>query len=164
MNRFIPTMGNLFNLSAGRMRLLWDRGGMFASSLCAVHCVCMPVLLLAMPFLAGTWLTDRDLERGFVYASISLAALCTLGGCRTHGKWWLMGLLGAGAGTLLVAHATAPPACCSEHLSWPNAIGAAFGGLMLASTHYFNIRWQKALAPAAVSGCCNHSDCAGNQS
>ena len=47
-------MGNLFNLSAGRMRLLWDRGGMFASSLCAVHCVCMPVLLLAMPFLAGT--------------------------------------------------------------------------------------------------------------
>ncbi|MGE3310061.1 MAG: MerC domain-containing protein [Limisphaerales bacterium] len=37
----------------------WDRLGFVASSACAVHCVCLPWLLMAMPFLAGTCLADR---------------------------------------------------------------------------------------------------------
>jgi hypothetical protein len=138
-------------ISAPRSR--WDRLGFFASSLCAVHCVCMPWLLLALPLLAGTWLVDREIERGFVVASILLATACTVGGCRTHGKWWLLGLLGAGATTLIGAHVTAPPTCCSEHLSWPNALGAAFGGTLLAATHFFNLRLQRGWAPPSGNRC-----------
>ena len=144
--------------------LPWDRLGFVASSLCAVHCVCMPWLLLIMPFLAGSWLVDRELERGFVVASVLLAAICTTCGCRVHRKWWLMGLLGLGAATLFGAHATAPPACCSEHLSWPNAIGAACGGALLAVTHFLNLRLQRTPALAAVSACCPDPGCSNHVS
>lgn len=143
--------------------LPWDRLGFVASSLCAVHCVCMPWLLLIMPFLAGSWLADRELERGFVVASVVLAAICTTWGCRVHRKWWLLGLLGAGAVTLFGAHATAPPACCSEHLSWPHAIGAACGGALLAATHFLNLRLQRMPALVPVDQCCGSSGCSGNQ-
>lgn len=147
---------------ARSLGLPWDRLGFFASSVCAVHCMCLPWLLLVMPFLASTWLADRELERGFVIASIFLAVACTIGGCRVHGRWWLLGLLGAGALALLGAHATAPPACCSQHLSWPHALGAACGGGLLAATHFFNLRLQRTSAPASVSHCCNESDCSGS--
>lgn len=143
--------------------LPWDRLGFAASSLCAVHCVCMPWLLLAMPFLAGSWLVDRELERGFVIASVLLAAICTAVGCRVHQKWWLMGLLSVGAATLFGAHATAPPACCSDHLSWPHAIGAACGGALLATTHFFNLRLQRTPALVSLDPCCSEGGCARSQ-
>ena len=85
----------------------WDRMGFVASSLCAVHCLCLPWLLVAMPFLAGTILADREAERWFVGGSILLATACIIGGCRAHGKWWLVGVLGAGAVALIWGHATA---------------------------------------------------------
>lgn len=144
--------------------LPWDRLGFAASSLCAVHCVCMPWVLLAMPFLASTWLVDREIERGFVIASVTLAAICTMVGCRAHRNWWLMGLLGTGALTLFGAHATAPPACCSDHLSWPHAIAAAMGGGILATTHFLNLRMHRMLALVPVDQCCGDSGCSGNQS
>lgn len=143
--------------------LRWDRLGFFASSLCAVHCVCLPLLLLVMPFLAGTWLVDRELEQGFVAVSILLATACTVGGCRTHGKWWLMGLLGAGAVALISAHATAPPVCCSEHLSWPHAIGAALGGTLLAATHFLNLRMHRMPTAMPIDQCCGDLGCSGNR-
>ncbi len=139
--------------------LPWDRLGFVASSLCAVHCVCMPWLMLLMPFLAGSWLVDREIERGFVIGSGLLATACTTVGCRVHGKWWLMGLLGLGAATLFGAHATAPPICCSEHLSWPHALGAACGGGILAATHFLNLKWQRALAIVPADQCCSNSGC-----
>lgn len=124
----------------------------------------MPWLLLIMPFLAGSWLADPELERGFIVASIVLAMICTTCGCHLHRKWWLMGLLGVGAATLFGAHATAPPACCSQHLSWPNAIGAACGGALLAATHFLNLRLQRTPALAAVNDCCPDPGCSNNVS
>ncbi|MBG86264.1 MAG: hypothetical protein CMO80_05115 [Verrucomicrobiales bacterium] len=140
-----------------------DRLGFFASSLCAVHCVCMPWLLIALPLLAGTWLVDREIERGFVIASIFLATACTVGGCRTHGRWWLLGLLGTGAAALIGAHATAPPICCADELSWPHALGAAFGGSLLAATHFLNLRLQSTPTLVPAADCCDSVGCSGNR-
>jgi len=139
--------------------LPWDRLGFVASSLCAVHCMCLPWLLLALPFLTGTWLADHEVERGFIIASVLLASACTVGGCRTHGRWSLLFLLGAGAGTLIGAHVTAPPACCADELSWPHAIGAACGGGLLAATHFFNLRFQRPTLAPATTHCCGDPLC-----
>ncbi|MBL6766021.1 MAG: MerC domain-containing protein [Verrucomicrobiae bacterium] len=134
--------------------LPWDRLGLVASSLCAVHCLCLPWLLLLLPFLTGTWLADHEVERGFIIASVFLATACTVGGCRTHGRWSVFFLLSTGACILIGAHVTAPPACCANELSWPHAIGAACGGGLLAAAHFFNLRFQRPSLAPVISRCC----------
>ncbi|HAV64740.1 MAG TPA: hypothetical protein DCY13_20530 [Verrucomicrobiales bacterium] len=143
--------------------LQWDRLGFFASSLCAVHCLCLPWLLLALPFLASTWLADREFERAFVLASVFLAAVCTIGGCRAHRKWWLMGLVGAGAVVLLGAHATAPALCCANDLGWPHALGAAFGGGLLAASHGLNLSLRRREPPTFHGSCCPRPACSSHR-
>ncbi len=139
----------------------WDRLGFVASALCAVHCLLLPWLLLALPFLSGTLLADRGFERWFVGGSIFVAAACTLGGCRAHGKWWLLGLVTMGAVVLLLVHATAPPFCCARELSWSHALGATFGGSLLAGTHFFNLRFARSPA-AGPAACCGTFNCPTN--
>ena len=134
--------------------LSWDRIGFAASSLCAVHCICLPLLLVAMPFLAGSWVADRDLEMGFAVASVFLAGGCTLHRCRAIGSYWLLGLALVGGTILLGAHFSAPEACCSQELSWPHLLGTALGGGVLASTHFLNLR----LAKRTGLGC-SKTDC-----
>jgi hypothetical protein len=137
----------------------WDRLGFVAASLCALHCLCLPWLVVLLPFLAGTWLADRELERGFVAASIFLAAACTIGGCRAHGKWWLLGLVTTGAVALVWVHVTAPPGCCARDLDWPRTLAATFGGGLLATAHFFNLRPPQ----PAVKSCCTQPNCSRNR-
>ncbi len=139
--------------------LQWDRLGLIASSLCAVHCLCLPWLLLAVPFLAGSLLADPGVERMFVLGSIFLAAACTIGGCRAHRQWWLTGLVTTGAVALIWVHVAAPPFCCARDLNWPHALVASFGGGLLALTHFFNLRLQRGLKPAASAACCRRATC-----
>ena len=57
-------------------RTLFDRIGMISSSLCAIHCILMPWLLMIAPILTGTIFTDAKLENVFVAFSILLAGFC----------------------------------------------------------------------------------------
>ena len=133
--------------------ITWDRLGFTASSLCAVHCISLPILIMAMPFIAGTWLVDRELEFWFAGISVCLALACAIRACKSHGKYWLIGLVLMGGALLLGSHAAAPPICCSEDLSWPHFIGTATGGSILATSHFFNIRLKK------LSDCCSEIGC-----
>jgi len=150
-------------VAPGTSTMRWDRLGVFASSLCAVHCLCLPWLLVAMPFLAGTILADREVELWFVVGSILLATVCTVGGCRAHRKWWLLGLVTTGAVALGCVHVTAPPFCCAKDLSWPHALGAAFGGGLLATSHFLNLRLRSSTISTAAGACCNRSTCSHNR-
>ena len=48
----------------------YDRVGMIASSLCAVHCILMPWVIMMMPIVAGTVLTNLTAENIFVGVSL----------------------------------------------------------------------------------------------
>ena len=137
-------------------RLTWDRVGFMASSVCAVHCICLPILIIVMPFLAGTWLVDREFEFWFAGTSVCLAIGCSIRACQAHRKYWLIGLALLGGSLLLGAHATAPAICCLEDLSWPHFLGTALGGGLLAITHFFNLRISKCESPEC---CCPAIDC-----
>ena len=157
----VRTISSLFSIDQSRIGpgAVFDKIGFLASSLCAVHCLCMPWLILLSPFIAQTWLADRNIEEYVVLGSISLATLCTVGGCRAHRKWWLIGLLAVGAGILFTAHSTAPAICCSKEISWPHALGATLGGGLLATTHFLNMFLQKQEALVAGTSCCGPTGC-----
>ena len=125
------------------LRFNLDRVGFCMSSLCAVHCICLPILIVIMPFLAGTWLVNRELEWVFAICSVLFAIGCSAFSSRLHKKYWLPIIAFFGGIILLGAHYTAPDICCSEDLSWPHFMGTALGGSLLASTHFINISLSK---------------------
>ena len=136
---------------------LFDRVGVCASTLCAVHCILMPWFIMLMPFLAGSVFASSKFENIFVGISISLASFCCYRGCRRHGKWLIMLPLGFGSVVLFGVRLTAPEICCLEDVSWTHASASAFGGLLLASSHFLNLKYSRKYIPEQKAPCC-HSD------
>ena len=135
---------NYFNKNiAGNLRFSLDRIGFCMSSICAVHCICLPFLIIAMPFLAATWIANREVEMVFAICSVLFALGCSVFSCRLHKKYWLPLIALLGGIILIGAHFTAPDICCSKDLSWPHFLGTALGGGLLASTHFINLSISK---------------------
>ena len=143
----------------GQYRLVFDRVGIVASSLCAVHCILMPWVIMAMPIVAGTVLTNPAAENIFVGVSVCLAAFCGFAGCRKHGQWVVMGVMGLGMLVVLGARMTAPHVCHVEDISWSHALGSTFGGGLLAVSHYLNIKYCRLFAPDKKAPCCHSDSC-----
>ena len=139
--------------------VLYDRIGMIASSLCAVHCILMPWLLIFLPVLAGTIFTDAKFENIFVVASILLATICCYLGCTKHGKWGIMALITVGAGILCFVRLSAPPICCLDDISWSHAMGSAFGGSLLATSHFLNLKFSRQITTEEQMPCCPSDNC-----
>ena len=136
---------------------LFDRVGVCASTLCAVHCILMPWFIMLMPFLAGTVLASSKFENIFVGISISLASFCCYRGCSKHGNWLIMLPLVFGSLVLFGVRLTAPEICCLEDISWTHAFTSTIGGLSLASAHFLNLKYFRKYVPEQKAPCC-HSD------
>ena len=141
----------------------YDRVGMIASSLCAVHCILMPWVIMMMPIVAGTVLTNLTAENIFVGVSLSLAAICGLSGCRKHGQWLVMGVMGLGGMVLLGARLTAPHVCHIEDISWSHALGSTLGGGLLAASHFLNLKYSHLFAPNGKAPCCHSDSCVAHE-
>jgi MerC mercury resistance protein len=126
-------------VTAARLNSL-DRIGAAASTLCAVHCLLMPLLLAALPALGVTFLANRAVERAVAAALVLFATGCVWRGCRIHGRWTLFALLAPGAVTCTHAISAAPDCCAADAFSWPNALMMTLGGGMVAGSHWFNRR------------------------
>ncbi|MEE2714774.1 MAG: MerC domain-containing protein [Verrucomicrobiota bacterium] len=148
----------------GLYRPFYDRIGMVASSLCAVHCILMPWVIMVMPVVAGTVLTNVTAENVFVGVSICLAALCGFSGCRKHGQWLVMGVMGAGGLILMGARLTAPHLCHVEHINWSNALCSTWGGGLVAASHYLNLKYSRLLVPEQKAPCCHSDSCSAHDS
>ena len=152
-----------FEAAENPYRALYDRIGLVASSLCAVHCILMPWLLLLLPILVGTIFTDARFENVFVAISILLASFCGYMGCLKHGKWGVMIPITIGALVLFTVRLSAPPICCLDDVSWSHAIGSAFGGSFLAASHFLNLKFSHQVEPKENSPCCPSTDCSAHE-
>jgi len=129
----------------------YDKLGSVLSSLCAVHCLCMPVLVGMLPMLGLTFLANPTLERIVAVSMILFATACLWAGCRYHRRWALFSLLGAGAALVLYIQFAGPPED-AENREWKEAGFMACGGSLIAVSHLLNRRLR--------AGCdCRH--CAG---
>lgn len=153
----IPVNSNL--MGRWRFALLsvpWDRFGFIASSLCALHCICLPWLLIALPILSRSLIADPRAERFFVVGSVLLALTCSLLGLRKFASWTPLLLVLGGSGVLLFVHATAPPSCCAREIEWTQALDSAFGGGLLATSHFFGLRLRSVGKDIPA---CGNQDC-----
>lgn len=134
-----------------------DFVGSALSTLCAIHCLAMPFVAGLLPVLGLNLLGDRAFERAACVTMTALATFCLLRGCQRHRRWWLLGLLAAGASLTLGTQfifaadtaATCAKACCSEAVNWSQALVMFAGGGLIAASHILNLIFDRACSCCA---------------
>ncbi|WP_338764271.1 MerC domain-containing protein [Massilia sp. METH4] len=121
-----------------------DATGIFASALCMIHCLAMPVLLAVLP--AMSWAEDDHLHEVLIGVAL-VAALLSLGpGYLVHRRGTVPLLGGAGLACLAVAMFIVEP----RYGHGAEAVVSVAGALLLLGAHVRN------------RICCRH--CAARQS
>jgi hypothetical protein len=116
-----------------------DRLGATASFLCAVHCALLPFVLALLPVLGLSFLADHRFERGFVFFASALASFVLASGYRRHRSPLAIALAIPGL-LLLILGVTV----LHSHSIVVHSVMVTCGGLLVASSHFLNLRLDRA--------------------
>ncbi len=81
----------------------WDYLGISASSICAVHCVMTPALVLALPFYGLLLPYDELVHRVLAAVIVPVAALAAIPGFQRHQQGSVPAWIGAGVALIVFA-------------------------------------------------------------
>ena len=112
---------------------IWDKMGMFLSTLCAIHCLVTPLLILALPMMGEVFESEWvHLSMAAVILPIGLFAFWS--GFKHHrqNKVFAMGV----GGLLLVCAGSVLPHEMVEFFEMD--LVTIFGSLLLVTAHYLN--------------------------
>jgi FtsH-binding integral membrane protein len=88
--------------------LLLDRAAIGLSTLCVLHCLALPLLLVLAPSLAVLPIADEQFHLLLVYLVLPTSILALFLGCRRHHRWsvlmWGMSGVGVLVFTALLGH------------------------------------------------------------
>jgi hypothetical protein len=110
-----------------------DKWGMRASTLCAVHCVAVPLLLTLLPFGGLMWLKSSSLEAGIIGSSVLLAVAAHTRGFRIHGRCAPAVICASGIALIVLCR------FFEDRGAWIGSF-AALAGLTIAASHWLNHR------------------------
>lgn len=86
-----------------------DKIGIAATSLCALHCILLPILLPALPLLGLTFFADHTWENVFLVLTAILGSIALFSGFkRYHRKMYPFYLLFIGVGIYSQKHSFTP--------------------------------------------------------
>ena len=111
-----------------------DHIGMTASTLCAVHCAIVPLMLTFLPLAGFGFLTDPLFEWGMISLALLLGVSSIfMAYFRTHRRALPLLLLLAGFAMIILGHIYL--------LTWAEAIVVPAGGLTIALAHFLNYKY-----------------------
>ena len=138
-----------------------DRFAIGIASVCAVHCLLTPILIIALPIIATSFFAHQDFHLWMIFLVLPTTVFAVFMGCRSHKDRLVLALSAIGLSILLlaliqeracyasegdVAVSSADCEICSRDVAaestpmqagvWLNAIG----GFFLASAHIRNFR------------------------
>ena len=119
-----------------------DGFAMSLAGVCGIHCLLMPVLLIAFPLLGSSFFTHGAFHQWMMAAVLPTTGLAVLLGCRQH-KDFQVFLLSLGGFALLCfaafghGHAHPHPSTGSEWFT-VESILTSLGGLIMVSAHLRN--------------------------
>jgi MerC mercury resistance protein len=126
--------------SFGKLLNHADKLGSMLSSLCAVHCMCMPVLIGLLPVIGLSFLASNRFEHIACVTLVLLASACIWSGCRVHRRWGLLVLLCTGAAVVLYTQFGGPSEEKETRTDWHEAIAMVIGGSIIALSHLINLK------------------------
>lgn len=89
-----------------------DFVGLILAAACVVHCLAMPLVLVYLPLLGMSWLTDPKVHYVLLGAGLTLGGLSFLPGYRVHRRAWIPTLAAVGLGTMAYAAVYQEDQCC----------------------------------------------------
>ena len=124
-----------------------DRLGATASFLCAIHCAVLPFVLALLPFIGLQFLADHRFERGFVFFACALALFALITGFRRHQR--ALPLMLAIPGLLLLIFGVT---YAERYSIIVHSVLVTCGGLLVASSHFVNLRSDRRSSHVHVHG------------
>ena len=119
--------------SKGRHSKL-DHIGMTASTLCALHCAVVPLMLTFLPLAGLGFLTNPLFEWGMITLALLLGVSSIfMGYLRTHRRGLPLLLLLIGFALIILGHVYLQ--------TWAEAIVVPAGGLIIALAHFLNYKF-----------------------
>lgn len=111
-----------------------DNIGMTASTLCAIHCAVVPVLLTFLPLAGLKFLANPLFEWGMIMLALLLGvSSIMLSFFRTHHRALPLILLITGFAIIISGHVYLR--------GWTEAIVVPIGGLTIAFAHFINFKY-----------------------
>jgi hypothetical protein len=111
-----------------------DRIGMTASTICALHCAIVPILLTFLPLAGIGFLAHPLFEWGMIILALLLGVSSIfMSYFRTHRKALPMLMLVIGFAMIILGH--------TYLKSWVEAIVVPLGGLIIAGAHFVNFKY-----------------------
>jgi len=111
-----------------------DNVGMTASILCAVHCALVPLLITSLPLFGLGFLVNPWFEWGMITLAVFIGFYAIgISYFRAHHRILPAVLLLGGFLLIIVGHVYVK--------SWREAIIVPFGGLLIATAHFFNYKY-----------------------
>lgn len=123
-----------------------DVSAISLASLCALHCLLLPVLLLAGPVLGGLALADERFHQSLVFITLPVSVVGLYLGCRKHQQFLSVGM--GTVGICIIVLATYTQTILSSDL-WSHAylndaliekVLSVLGSLLLIMAHIKNYR------------------------
>ena len=109
----------------------WDLVGIGASSLCVLHCLITPLLVVFLPVLE---LVEKQTHTAFAVTILAVGLLAFWPGYRRHGRWEIC--VAAIVGFALISlGVTAPEGILSEPAEM---VSTLIGGITLVIAHFYN--------------------------
>ncbi len=121
-----------------RFQRTFDRLGFSASTICAIHCAAMPLLLSILPALGLGFLAEGTFELVMIATSIGIAAISLGTSYRVHRR--INPILMMISGGMILVFNFFGHDSHSELMEMLHPYIAAFAGLMIASAHWVNMR------------------------
>lgn len=121
-----------------------DKWGTCLSFTCAIHCLAMPILLIALPLIGLEFMLDHTIETYFVIVTIMLATLTLWSGFKRHRQHVAFILFAVAVSFLLTGQ-------FFDHDFHRPLVG--FGAFGIASAHFLN---RRLCAHARGCGCPEH--------
>lgn len=116
-----------------------DACAVIISAVCAIHCLALPVVLLAFPILLGSVLTEEDFHSLILWVIIPTSVIALAAARYRHPDTRVLVWVGSGMVLLLIAalwaHDHAP--------EWVDITLSTLGGLILAIGHIRNLRLSR---------------------
>lgn len=114
-----------------------DNIGMTASTLCAIHCAVVPVLITTLPLVGLGFLANPWVEWGMIILALVIGiSSLGLSYLNAHKRFLPLIMFAAGFAVIIAGHLLIA--------GWLEALIVPCGGLIIAAAHFVNYRYTGA--------------------
>jgi hypothetical protein len=111
-----------------------DSIGMTASTLCAIHCALVPMLITTLPLIGLGFLANPWVEWSMIILALIIGVSSIgLSYVRTHHRLLPLFMLITGFVVIILGHTLIT--------GWPEAVIVPCGGLIIATAHFVNYKY-----------------------